>query len=190
MEIKAETINDAWIQSLRLILNQEELVKHKENLLKEINNLTLEIANPSEKRGLTTVEWDSIKTLNPPYDIRYIPEHYFMEYDRIFEYHGTNQLERVITKLKTNPTTRNATITLPEPTLDTDKTSCLLGVNYNLRKGKLDVTAIYRSHDYGVKLVPNLNFQSDLMKQVCENTGTNPGKLICHSISAHVYYDR
>lgn len=190
MEIKAETITDAWIQSLWLILNQEELVKHKENLLKEINNLTLEIANPLGKRELTEGEWNPIKTISPPYDIRYVPEHYFMEYDRIFDYHGINQLERVITKLKTNPTTRNATITLPEPTMDIDKTSCLLSVNYNLRKGKLDATAVYRSHDYGVKLVPNLNFQRDLMKQVCENTETKPGKLICHSISAHVYYDR
>ena len=51
----------------------------------------------------------------------------------------------------------------------------------------VDMTVVYRNHDYFNKALGNFIGLGQLLKYVCEVTNKIPGSLVCHSI--HAYYD-
>lgn len=49
----------------------------------------------------------------------------------------------------------------------------------------VDMTVVYRSHDYFNKALGNFIGLGQLLGYVCEQSGKNPGKLTCHAIRAY-----
>ncbi len=190
MEVALETIGRAWLEAVRLIIDQGEEVIHEGKPVKQIDNLVLKIEKPLEiNQEAITKNMAYLNAYDFIYNINPDPNHKFPEYDRIFYYNGLNQFDAAITKLKMKPDTRSATISLIEPPTDfKGNFPCLCIMDYKIHNNKLGATILYRSHDYGTKALSNLAFQSELMNVVCHETKTEPGNLICHSISAHLNY--
>ena len=187
--LTAKNITEAWFEAVKLIINEGKEVEHENKLLKEIDNLILEIENPLEIGKLDINYKDYINELKFQYEIYPSYSLYTPEYERISNYFGINQLEMIIEKLKKKPESRSATMSFLAPNIDLkDIMPCGCIIDYKIKGNQLNTTAVYRSHDYGKKALPNLAFLSELIEKVCNESKIKPGKLICHSISAHIYY--
>ncbi len=187
--MKKKNITEAWLEAVKAIASEGKSVKHEDMILKEITNLILEIENPLDIGKPAPEDKHFIDELKRTYDIRMIPNYDFPEYERIFNYNGINQLEIVIEKLRNKPETNSATISLIEPNVDLkNHLPCLCLIDYKIKESRLAATVIYRSHDYGLKALPNLIFHSQTIEKVCNKLKIEPGTLLCHSISAHICY--
>jgi thymidylate synthase len=54
--------------------------------------------------------------------------------------------------------------------------------------GKIDMTAVYRNHDYFNKALPNFVGLGRLLDFICSESGRDVGKLVCHS--GHAYFSK
>jgi thymidylate synthase len=106
---------------------------------------------------------------------------------------GVNQLERVIDKLRNWPT-RNTTglvFHLSSPAVDAPRTRggpCWhFGELLWNADNSIDLVAVYRNHDFYNKVLGNFIGLGRLLEFICEQSGKQPGKLICHSV--HAYHD-
>jgi thymidylate synthase len=104
-----------------------------------------------------------------------------------------NQLERIIralTSWKRNP---HAALTahLSSPELDSLVplgAPCWHYAEFLCpSKDTIELVAIYRNHDYFNKALGNFVGLARLLNFVCEETGRQPGRLVCHSVRA--YFD-
>jgi thymidylate synthase len=109
--------------------------------------------------------------------------------ERMYNFKGINQIQWAIDRLNRNPASKSATIGILMPERDTgaEHVPCMNLVDFKKRSGELNLTVVFRSHDYGKKALPNLIALGELLEQACEATNSDVGRLICHSISAHIY---
>lgn len=63
---------------------------------------------------------------------------------------------------------------------------CLSHLSFKLWGNAVHLTALYRSHDYGVKVPGNLLGLSRLLLFVAKETGQQPGGLVVHSSYAYI----
>ncbi len=106
---------------------------------------------------------------------------------------GVNQLDRVIQKLRAWKT-RNTTglvFHLSSPVVDAPRTRGGPCWHYGEllwnADGTLDLVAVYRNHDFFNKAFGNFIGLGQLLAFICQQSGKQPGKLICHSV--HAYHD-
>ncbi len=106
---------------------------------------------------------------------------------------GVNQLERVIHKLRTWPI-RNTTglvFHLSSPAVDAPRTRGGPCWHYGEllwnADGTLDLVVVYRNHDFFNKVLGNFVGLGRLLQFICEQSGKQPGRLVCHSV--HAYHD-
>jgi thymidylate synthase len=103
---------------------------------------------------------------------------------------GMNQIESVIERLKTNPTTRRGAISIyhPEDAVRNSKDiPCAFGIFYTIRDGKLNTTIIMRSNNASF-LFPYNIFEFSLLSEVVANeVGVEMGELHFQAVSMHLY---
>jgi len=190
--IRAVNPSQAWIQAVKYIWKKGEIVFDKNERLRETLNIVLEVQNPTERN-------EDIEKL--------IPKEFFQEVmdltfkkepnekwgysygERIFNYKGINQIQWVVNRLNKNSTTKSATIgtLMPEKDMKAEHIPCMNLLDFKKRDGRLNLAVVFRSHDYGKKALPNFIALGELLKQVSKATDSEIGKIICHSISAHIY---
>lgn len=106
---------------------------------------------------------------------------------------GVNQLERVITKLRTWETrsTTGLVFHLSSPAIDAPRTRGGPCWHYGellwAVDDTLDLVVVYRNHDFFNKVLGNFIGLGRLLEFICAESGKRPGKLICHSV--HAYHD-
>jgi len=183
---------EGWVQGVKYIWNEGAVVFDGEERLREILNLVLEVQNPMERRA-------EIEGLAPKAMIHEIMDLTFKKEpdeelgysygERMFDFKGIDQIQWAIDRLDRNPESKSASIGLLMPERDTraEHIPCMVLVDFKKRDGKLNLTAIFRSHDFGKKALPNFVALGKLLEQVSKATRSETGKLTCHSISAHVY---
>jgi thymidylate synthase len=103
---------------------------------------------------------------------------------------GINQLECGITVLNNWKNDPGTAIVFHLSSADTDKpkpigSPCLQLIQLQARGGLIDMSAIYRNHDYFNKTLPNLIGLSRLLNFICRETGRQAGTLTC--LSGHAY---
>lgn len=190
--IKADNASQAWIRAAKHIWSEGEIVLDGNERLKETLNLFLEIQNPTERN-------EDIEKLIPREFVQEVmgltfkrepDEKWGYSYgERMFDFKGINQVQWVIDRLNQNPTSKSATIGILMPEKDTkaQHMPCMNLLDFKKRDGKLNLVVVFRSHDYGKKALPNFIALGELLKQVSDATDSDVGKLLCHSISAHIY---
>ena len=104
-----------------------------------------------------------------------------------------DQLQDVYEKLKTDPTTRQAVITLWNPNFDNSKSKdipCNNWASIKIREGKLHWHQATRSNDVNLGLFPTNFFQFSMIQSVLAGwLGIEEGELIFFSSSLHLYKD-
>jgi len=190
--IRVDNAGKAWIQAVRYIWNEGEIVLDKNDRLRETLNIILEIENPTERT-------EDIEKLIPRESIQEVIDLTFKKEpnkkwgysygERMFDFKGINQVQWAIERLNKNPTTKSATIgtLMPEKDMKAEHIPCMNLLDFKKRNGKLNIVVVFRSHDYGKKALPDFIALGELLKQVSDATNSEIGKIICHSISAHVY---
>lgn len=103
---------------------------------------------------------------------------------------GMNQIESVINRLKTDPTTRRGAISIYHPedaVRDSRDIPCAFGIFYTIRENKLNTTIIMRSNNANF-LFPYNIFEFSLLSEVIANeVGVELGELHFQSVSMHLY---
>lgn len=108
---------------------------------------------------------------------------------RLFDYAGTgvDQVQWVIDRLTDDPTSRSATITTFEPTLDTTYIPCVSMLDFWIPNGAVDLVVYAHSIDFGSKGYGNLVQLADLQQRVAASLGRPMGTLTFIVKSAHIY---
>ncbi len=101
----------------------------------------------------------------------------------------TDQVELVVNRLKKNETTRKATLTVFDPSIDPYQNEIprLIMIDFKIRKNRLFTTAVWRSHDIYRAWIPNFFGLKGLSKYISDCLGIKIGPITVHSISAHIY---
>lgn len=108
---------------------------------------------------------------------------------RLFDYAGTgaDQVQWVIDRLTDDPTSRSATITTFEPTLDTTYIPCVSMLDFWIPSGAVDLVVYAHSIDFGSKGYGNLVQLADLQRRVAASLDRPVGTLTFIVKSAHIY---
>lgn len=113
-------------------------------------------------------------------------------FGRLTDFGGEkNQLENIIKALRTWRIRPEAALVAhtSAPTLDTLKpigSPCLQYVEVLWgRDDVIDLTAVYRNHDFLKKALGNYIGLGRLLQFICDESGKTPGRLICHSVRAY-----
>ncbi len=115
-------------------------------------------------------------------------------FERLTNFPGTNenQLEKIIQKLRSWPGRPKAAlyahIESPSTTkLRTRGGPCLQYIQVGFGSdGRLDLTALYRSHDYVEKAFGNFVGLTRCLRFLCQEAGKPIGKVRCISINPHI----
>ncbi len=107
---------------------------------------------------------------------------------RLYSYMGKkNQVDWLVDRLRSNPTTRSAAITMFEPLTDEGYIPCVSLLDFQENAGQLNMTAYCRALDFGCKAYVNLVMLRLIQNDIAEKVGMNCGKLTLLVKSAHFY---
>lgn len=103
----------------------------------------------------------------------------------------TNQIGRVVDRLRQNPTSRRAIAITWIPGWDSYKADvpCLQIVDFLIRQGRLSLTAYFRSWDCQRAAPANMYGLGKLQSHVADAVGVPTGSLTIIAASAHTYED-
>ncbi len=188
--IIAKTAGDAWAQASKEVLLNGHLIKDGEQNLKEILNVFLCIEHPLESDSIleqyadpTMIEWmrNNFLKLEPVLNWGYSYG------QRFFDYDGIDQVANVIAKLKKNPESKSATITLMNPKGDLAHMPCIVSIDFKIRDGQLITTSFFRSQDVGKKIYADIICIGEIAKKIADAVVIESGQLNILIASLHAY---
>jgi thymidylate synthase len=108
---------------------------------------------------------------------------------RLFDYEhsGHDQVRWVIDRLRSNPSSRSATITTFQPHTDTTYIPCVSMLDFWLPDDAVELVVYAHSIDFGAKGYGNLVELASLQRHVADALGVPVGRLLMIIKSAHVY---
>lgn len=192
--IKAKSISDAWHRGLNIIWNHGQVITDERGSeIKEFMNLMIVIEDPYTDRIPEEIAWNEERL--EEYAKQLISGENVQDFEYTYGQRLRNwnekvdQIEYAIEKLKENPTSRRAIAVTWIPHVDTkvDEVPCMMLDDFKIRDGKVHLTTLFRSHDFGGAYPANLYGLSKLLEYVAERIGVAPGMITTISISAHIY---
>jgi thymidylate synthase len=180
-----------WRRALAEIqFHGEDILTEDGYMTREVQNLVITIKHPLEGYPIRDSGWD-ITALNVYADQFNNPINHGFDYTYGERIHHRGQVEKVINRLKANKGTRRAVIKTWQPCKDYDAqhTPCLQILDFLVRSEKLNLTAVFRSHDIGRAYVSNVYGLGKLMATIAAELGIEIGTLTTVSISAHTYME-
>ncbi|MGM5488457.1 MAG: thymidylate synthase [Nanobdellota archaeon] len=182
--IRAQTIEEAHAQVVQKIMRYG-ITKQTEYDTKEKELLTLTwVIEKPTCQDSTDINAYRHQLLDPHCP----PEISYTYGQRLRDYEKTDQIDKIIQKLKESPITRRAVATTHNPKIDnsTNSPPCL-GYLHFIRDDTLHLTAFFRSHDMMKGAKANAYALTGLMEHVAKAIGTHVGTLSIISNSAHIY---
>ena len=110
--------------------------------------------------------------------------------DIVFKRHGFDQAEKIIQLLCSDPESRRAVINFNVPNenvIETKDEICTIALQFLIRDGKLNCTAIMRSNDIWYGLPYDVIFFTELTKYIARRLNVPYGTYTHEVISLHVY---
>jgi thymidylate synthase len=200
--IKCKTAGYAWIQSMRLVMEQGVGIsdnnasnkKNEHQRLSEVRNVCFEIESIDSN--------DPILRGYEHYLPKYPPRHpkfegelrdaneYFVEYysrnappqgygRRIY-----TEYDWLINHLREKPDTKSATIAVPKYD---GMAACITAIDFKIRDNKLYMNVVYRSNNAFYKLPANLISLGKLQKDVANDLRLEVGSIEWIAFSLHIY---
>lgn len=115
---------------------------------------------------------------------------YFLRFTK-FGSNCKNQLQPIIDGINNRANKQAACYIMHVSSVDYDNNTrvignpCLQYVQFGVNNNSLNLTAVYRNHDFLTKALGNYIGLAQLLKFVCNETGSTMGGITCHSI--HYY---
>lgn len=195
---KFDSLGALWVKVLNELESNGFTTTYTDNVgecadVKELLNLTAEVQNATLPDAI--IEKHKVQE---EYDWMVhnftvqgeVPElHHENSYaSRLYSYMGQkNQVEWLIDRLRKNPSTRSATISMFEPLTDEGYIPCVSLLDFQKTDGKLNMTAYCRALDFGCKAYVNLVMLHLIQQSIAEKVGVPCGHLILLVKSAHFY---
>ncbi|MFX0134619.1 MAG: thymidylate synthase [Candidatus Hodarchaeota archaeon] len=188
--IEDTSIKNTWKKAKELILNKGSEIFDEDKELFEIIDLFLIINQPETSDQEKVIHDKDMKRwmMENFREIKTIPElHDTKSYGwRLYNFHGKDQIEWVINRLKRKRTTKSATIVTTEPE-DENYIPCVSLLDFKIRNGELLLSVTCRSLDFSKKALYNLYSLSDIAHNVAKELKINSIILKVLVISAHIY---
>lgn len=192
--IETDTLGEAWLHVAARILSSGAPSKYDGMAILELDRVTLGIEHPDPNDPI-------IAGLADPGRLEWMhanfTDHRRVEAlgnarsyaSRLYDYSATgrDQVQWVIDRLATDPTSRSATITTFEPLSDTSYIPCVSLLDFWIRDGAIQQVVYAHSIDFGSKGYANLVELADLQVRVASALDLAVGRLDFVIKSAHVY---
>jgi thymidylate synthase len=192
--LTTETIGESWLEIARRILAEGSPSRYDDLPVVELPRVTLTVNAPRSADPI-------IEELADPECLAWMhanfTDHALVRElgdarsyaSRLFDYGGVgrDQVDWVIERLRTDPTSRSATITTFEPLLDTTYIPCVSLLDFWIRDGAVEQLVYAHSIDFGSKGYGNLVELAWLQEHVASALGLPTGRLDFVIKSAHVY---
>lgn len=192
--IESPTLGEGWLATARAILEQGALATYDGQATRELAVLTLSVERPDSGDAL-------IAELGDPDWLAWMHANFASHETvaelgsaqsyaaRLFDYarSGRDQIGWVVDRLRTDRTSRSATITTFEPLLDTTYVPCVSMLDFWLPEGAVELVVYAHSLDFGKKAYGNLVELAVLQERVAGELDAPVGRLTVHAKSAHVY---
>lgn len=187
-----------WIRVLQELESRGTATAYTDNVgeladVKELLNLTAEVQNAvlpdaiiEKHKVQDEYDW-MVRNFTVQGEV---PElHHENSYaSRLYSYMGQkNQVEWLVDRLRRNPTTRSATLSMFEPLTDEGYIPCVSLLDFQETDGQLNMTAYCRALDFGCKAYVNLVMLHLIQQDIAEKVGVLCGELILLVKSAHFY---
>lgn len=188
--VEAATPGEAWFQQMSLVLGQGVPIQDDGVELIELTNLLCIVQRPWVVDPLVVRFGDKsmLEFMRGNFhDTEPIPGWGYSYGQRIFDYDGFDQLERVVGLLREKPEAKSATITLGRPGGDSGHQPCINVLDFKLRGGLLQIGCFFRSQDVGKKLFADVISLGEIGQMVAARVGCRPGPLVQVSCSSHIY---
>jgi thymidylate synthase len=192
--LRSETIGEAWFAVTGRIVEDGVPSRYDDLPIREISLVTLAVARPDPDDEL-------IATYAEPERLAWMHAN-FADHSRVaalgnadsyatrlfdYEHSGRDQVRWVIDRLRTDPTSRSATITMLQPHTDTTYIPCISMLDFWLPAGTVELVVYAHSIDFGAKGYGNLVELASLQQHVAGALGLPVGRLLMVVKSAHVY---
>lgn len=192
--VSGSTLGEAWLGIARRILAEGRESTYDGLPILEVAHATLVVENPDPADAVIALHAD-------PERLAWMRAN-FVDHDivaelgdarsyasRLFDYArtGVDQVQWVIDRLRDDPTSRSATITTFEPTLDTTYIPCVSMLDFWIPQGALELVVYAHSIDFGSKGYGNLVQLAELQQRVAASLDRPVGSLTFIVKSAHIY---
>lgn len=190
--IDEQKVGAAWKMAYQLVMNEGSAVKDDGVNLLEVLDLFIVVHNVSRDDEILQkdadqklIDWmvddnfgGNLPVLNWGYS-------YGM---RFRDFHGVNQVDKIVSRIQNNPECKSATISLMDPTTDfAGHMPCIIGLDFKLRNNKLHVTGYFRSQDIGKKVYADFLAISKIQHEVANKLKSAAGDVKILISSAHIY---
>lgn len=106
---------------------------------------------------------------------------------RLYDFAGVDQIKSVISKLKSNPESKSATVSLMLPPADLRHTPCIIAIDFKIRDKKLIVTSFFRSQDVGKKFYADAIAINSITMKIARALSIKHKEFLFFIKSAHIY---
>ena len=200
--IEGANPSETWMNAINFIIEKGNRLGE---LSREILNLVSVTKNPLETykevddlfRKYIGSKWIS-KGSNCIFPIKSNPgnmtswsRNYWSRLTRYRE--KVNQLGFIVRRLKNKPHSKQLSCVTFDPEIDLQphrpfnpSMPCMIALDIKFRNGKLNIFAMFRSHDFGRKAYGNYIGLGKLLNMLSNETGYDIGEVICYSVSAHI----
>ena len=184
---KTDTLERAWLKTLRVIASSGQLVYDTDPFL-EIQNLQIEYKNAFETditHYTNTFGTDFLNYIHNVYSPEGDQKSGRNYYKLIHKQGSVDQVVEVVKRLRLDPLTRSATIVLASA--DASKQPCVTEVNFSVRNDLLQMTVIFKSSDIAKKFIPDMIELSRIHKHISQTLEIARGGVVAHILSAQLY---
>ena len=192
--IRTESIGEAWLGIARRILTDGVASRYDDLPVLEVPRVTITVNAPRtgdaivrEYGDVARLQWMHANFTDHSL-VRELGDARSYA-SRLFDYGGVgrDQIEWVIERLRSDPTSRSATITTFEPLLDTTYIPCVSLLDFWIRDGALEQVVYAHSIDFGAKGYGNLVELAWLQEHDASALDVPVGRLDFIIKSAHIY---
>ena len=192
--LRSETIGDAWLAVAGRIMEDGVPSRYDDLPIREISLVTLAVARPDPDDEI-------IAKYAEPGQLAWMHAN-FADHSRVaalgnadsyatrlfdYEHSGRDQITWAINRLRADPASRSATITMLQPHTDTTYIPCISMLDFWLPAGAVELVVYAHSIDFGAKGYGNLVELASLQQHVASALGLPVGRLLMVVKSAHVY---
>jgi len=192
--LRSETIGEAWFAVAARIVEDGVPSRYDDLPIREISLVTLAVARPDPDDELIAAHAE-------PERLAWMHAN-FADRSRVaalgnadsyatrlfdYEHSGRDQVRWVIDRLRTDPASRSATITMLQPHTDTTYIPCISMLDFWLPGGTVELVVYAHSIDFGAKGYGNLVELASLQQHVAGALDLPMGRLLMVVKSAHIY---
>ncbi|MEH6626619.1 MAG: thymidylate synthase [Motiliproteus sp.] len=188
--IRCRTVGEAWVESIKSILEGGHNHHDEDVDMLEILGLSVSVSHPElrdsifERYGDGVVIDNMLKKFSKGYVMDNRP---FTYSGRIYDYNGINQFSWLQQRLINKRETKSATISLLYPADNDPNQPCLTTVDAKIRNEKLHLQFFFRSQNIFGRQYANFLALTHFQKKLADACNVGIGSLSGFIASAHIY---